>query len=122
MFRSLTAILLLLAFAVQTFESAFLVLDYFTNTGSFAKNCENKQRPQLHCNGKCLLMKKLKEQENKEQQNTAQKVNKNEVVSSRFFFISIDALFIEKEMIRYASPDEAAVISRPRSFFHPPNV
>ena len=76
MFRKLATILLLVAFATQTFERAFLLLDYYTNTGSFAKNCENKLRPQLHCNGQCVLMKKLKEQENKEGQTPERKSEK----------------------------------------------
>lgn len=44
------------------------MLDYYTNTASFAKNCINKARPMLHCNGKCQMMKKLQQEEKKEQQ------------------------------------------------------
>lgn len=33
------------------------------------KRCENKNRPQLHCDGKCLLMKKISEQQKSEQGN-----------------------------------------------------
>jgi hypothetical protein len=41
----------------------------------------------LHCNGKCQLAKKLKQQEKKEQQNPELKLeNKNEIFSSRSFF------------------------------------
>ena len=43
----------------------------------------------LHCDGKCVLAKRLKQQENKEQQNPELKLSaKNEVLSSRSFFIS----------------------------------
>lgn len=36
------------------------VLDYIINYDYIAKElCENKAKPQMHCNGKCHLMKEL---------------------------------------------------------------
>ncbi|HTL10240.1 MAG TPA: hypothetical protein VL307_18325 [Chitinophagaceae bacterium] len=65
------------------------MLDYYTNTAAFAKNCENKARPMMHCNGKCQMMKKLKEEEKKEQQAPERKnSHKIEIVSSKSFFTS----------------------------------
>lgn len=34
--------------------------------------CENRARPQLHCDGKCILAKKLKAAEEREKQQTSQ--------------------------------------------------
>jgi hypothetical protein len=82
--RQLTVILLLLSFAAQVFNQNILVLDYYSNRAAFARACENKARPGLHCNGKCQLMKKLKEEEKKDQQNPTRKSeNKHEVVCSQ---------------------------------------
>ena len=87
MFRYLATIVLLFAFALQVFNRSVIVLDYYANTASFAKACENKARPLLHCNGKCQMMKKLKEEEKKEQQNPERRSgSKEEVVSSKSFF------------------------------------
>ena len=36
--------------------------------------CENRDKPQLNCNGKCYLARKLKAQQEKEDQQTAQLV------------------------------------------------
>ena len=80
MFRKITAILLLIAFAVQLFNRAAIIVDYYTNTVSFAKFCENKARPVMHCNGKCQMMKKLDAAEKKDQQNPSRKVSNNEEV------------------------------------------
>ncbi|BAV08362.1 hypothetical protein SAMN05421788_112169 [Filimonas lacunae] len=45
----------------------------------------------MHCNGKCQMMKKLKQQENKEKQNTGQKgENKTEVLSRQSYFASVE--------------------------------
>jgi hypothetical protein len=51
-----------------------VIVDYYNNTASYAINCINKARPKLQCNGKCQLMKKLKEIEKKEQENSERKV------------------------------------------------
>jgi hypothetical protein len=41
---------------------------YEVNRDYIAKNlCENRNKPQMHCNGKCHLNKELKEQQKKEQ-------------------------------------------------------
>ncbi len=81
MFKKLTIIILFAAFAVQTFDKALIVFNYYSNTVSFAKNCENKAKPMMHCNGRCQMMKKLKQEENKEKQNPGRRNdNKDEIV------------------------------------------
>ncbi len=66
--RKLLVLILITSVMMQTFSKGVLLLSYYTNTGVYAANCENKARPQLHCNGKCQLSKKIKEEERKEQQ------------------------------------------------------
>lgn len=36
--------------------------------------CQNRDKPKLHCNGKCYLAKKLKEQQQKQDQQTSDRV------------------------------------------------
>jgi hypothetical protein len=36
--------------------------------------CENRDKPQLHCDGHCFLAKKLKDQEEKKDQQTSEQV------------------------------------------------
>ena len=36
------------------------MINYYTNTAAFAKNCVNKAKPKLHYNGKCQMMKKCR--------------------------------------------------------------
>ncbi len=68
--KKIIAFLFLLAFTLQTFYSAGIMLWFFANQKYISKNlCENRNRPSLKCNGKCILSKKLKEagkQEEKE--------------------------------------------------------
>jgi hypothetical protein len=122
--KQFTAIIFLLAFAWQTFSKAFIVVDYFTNTTAFAKNCENKKRPSLHCNGKCQLMKKLEKEEKKDQQNPDRKgEHKNEVLSTRSFFTTsaTPALSLTPS-VSYEIKADKRIVKMAYSIFHPPSA
>jgi hypothetical protein len=123
MFRQISAIFLLIAFAAQIFSKVVIVLDYYSNTVSYAKNCENKIKPALHCNGKCQMMKKLQEEEKKDQQNPERKIdNKNEVASSKSFFAN--GLF-KKPIITHSYSvyfNTSFPIGAPADIFHPPSL
>ena len=80
--KKIIAWILLMAFGTQTFGNNLFLLDYQINKARFAKNCVNKARPQMHCNGQCQLMKKLRQQQKKEEQNPERKLeNRTEVLS-----------------------------------------
>ena len=64
-----TPILILLLMS-QTFSHWFVVMNFKLNQDFIAKKlCENRLRPKLNCNGNCVLMKKLKQQEKEQQSN-----------------------------------------------------
>lgn len=83
------AFLLLLAFFTSTFSRLFVVADYYVNTERYYKNCENKAKPQLKCNGKCQMTKKVQEEEKKEQKNPGFKLDlKSEICTIYSFVLS----------------------------------
>jgi hypothetical protein len=87
MWKKITAVILLMAFATSTFCNAIIIMDYYTNTNAFAKNCINKARPAMHCNGKCQMMKKLQQEEKRDQRNSERKAgSKIQEISSKSFF------------------------------------
>jgi hypothetical protein len=62
--RQATAYTLVLLICVQSFYQAGLVSWFYANQSSIAiAHCVNLNKPQLHCDGKCFLSKKLKEAE-----------------------------------------------------------
>lgn len=66
--KTLSALILLFAFSLQTFYTAGVTVWFFANQKILAKkHCVNKARPQLKCDGKCFLAKKIKEAEQKEE-------------------------------------------------------
>jgi hypothetical protein len=45
----------------QAFSKWFLIAEFNVYRNYIAKNlCENRYRPGLHCNGKCVFMKKMR--------------------------------------------------------------
>jgi len=58
------AILLLLALGTQVFSKLLVMGYYELNKAYIAKTyCVNKQKPQMHCNGRCHMQKQLKKQD-----------------------------------------------------------
>lgn len=83
--------------------------------------CENRDKPEMHCNGKCYLLKKLKQAEEKEK-------NQNRESQKNHFQ---EAMFAQKTTFHFSSslikifyPAELS-FALPRyssSVFHPPQV
>lgn len=122
MLRNIAVIPLLIAFAAQSFSGTFIQLGYAINPAAFAKYCVNKAKPKLHCNGKCQMMKKMQEEEKKEQENTENKLDyKVTILSSKSFFCTIASTAIIADK---ATPFEIAshTVDIPLSVFHPPQL
>lgn len=125
MHRQLAAILLLFAFATHTFNQVAIVLNYYVNTASFAKVCENKARPMMHCNGKCQMMKKLKEEEKKDQQTPERKSeNRAEtVLYANSPALLLSSLFYTEVKDQLSSLESTGkCVDRSFDFFHPPKI
>lgn len=121
MLRFITALVLLVAFAMQTFYRAVIQLDYYARSDAYAKVCKNKARPQMHCNGKCQVMKKIKSEQEKDQENPGRKAeNKAEALSLHHcnplpgFSPSFD-VFLE-----YPFSAPPPTVDRSYAVFHPP--
>ena len=90
---------------------------------AFAKACENKARPTMHCNGKCQMVKEMKKEEKKEQQNSERRLtNKSETPSSKSFFASLPIQILEA--ISPASKNNSTSLEQgnPTGVFHPPGL
>jgi len=73
MFKRSLVILLLVALIGSNFAVYLVYAGFEVNKKEIAaKLCENKNRPWMHCNGKCYLMKKLKQAEEKEKKQDRQ--------------------------------------------------
>jgi hypothetical protein len=58
--KKLVAIFAITGILLQTFNQVIIVASYYANKDYIAKNlCENRDKPKMHCDGKCCLKKKL---------------------------------------------------------------
>lgn len=84
MVNKIVSILLLLALIGSNFSRHFVFAGFQINNQYISDNlCENRMQPQLHCKGKCYLMKKLKQAEESEKK----QAEKNEVKNIEVFIL-----------------------------------
>lgn len=108
---------------MQSFYRSIMALDYELRLPSYLAKCINIDRPELHCNGQCELMKRVKDQEKKD-------AKKNIVVyeSSALYTVNLlfDFNFLLHNSYRKADAFTASVISYNfqyhSSIFHPPSL
>jgi hypothetical protein len=119
-YRFITALALTAIFFTANFYDLFTIAGYYVNTSAYAMNCVNKNKPQMHCNGKCQLQKKL-DTENKDQQTPDKKNdNSNEVLSSKTFFASVETPLVIINHTKYFIINNVHTIDKSFAFFHPP--
>ena len=57
--KTTIAILFLFLYGLALLKPAFPLIEYYSKMEIYLANCTNKKRPELHCNGQCILMQKL---------------------------------------------------------------
>jgi hypothetical protein len=117
-------ILLALAIFTQSMSRGIILLSYYTNKQAYERYCINKSRPQMHCDGKCQLGKKLKAEEEQDKKDPLKNASFSEIVmicQANDFHIapSFHTLFKEKipHPLSIGKP-----IGWSASCFHPPSV
>jgi len=114
------AILLMISFVTQAFTGAAILGNFYVNRNVYARNCVNKAKPQLHCNGRCQLMKQLKQRE--KQDNTEIRfTSKGTDLSSKSFFGSLEVYQAVPAKPAALYPPSMPV-DRSYGFFHPPGI
>lgn len=75
----------------------------------------------MHCNGKCQLQKKIKETNNKDQQDTQRKSEAGiNIFLSKNFYASVETLFSTLIKQKYFIINEGTVVDNAAQCFHPP--
>ena len=108
---------------LQTFSNSFILLNYQVNKEYISKNlCENKDKPQMKCCGKCHLRKQLAKEEKKE--NTP--FSQNMKVKFEMQFVSENSYAVVstyKKITELNSDYSFFIPTSPSTFiFHPPQV
>ncbi len=123
LFKRIISAVFLLIFTCQTFDKNLISLNFYANQNYIAHNlCENRTKPQLHCNGKCQLQKKLNQEDSKDKQNPERRINNsNEVISSKTFFAILNLPVTTIIKKQYSTTTATGIpVDQSLSFFHPP--
>jgi hypothetical protein len=115
---------MIISFSAQMLGGFVVEIDYYLRTAEYAKNCVNKSRPMMHCNGKCQMAKKMMQEERKDQQAPERKsVNRNDItLSSKSFFAALVVPYEFETSLKFYSSSNSTSVSRSLDIFHPPQV
>ena len=106
---------------VQSFVSLVYDLDFWLNKDYIAANlCVNKNKPQMHCNGKCFL---AREKQDAAKQNEQPNTNKKDKFEMQPFFVpEITSLNCRPAVavVLYNNEKNIALIGYSKTVFHPP--
>jgi hypothetical protein len=90
--RTITLYLLILATLLPTVSPWGIIAQYQLNKDYIARVlCENRDRPELHCDGQCYLAKRLKAQQDKLDKETTERVQHTPFVQ---LYVEPDTVFI----------------------------
>lgn len=91
--RKFYSIAFILILFTSVFGQGIVVLRYFINKQYIASTlCQNKARPMLHCDGKCVLSQKLKAQEKQQEDAGIVLTEKFEIIFTEILPINISQL------------------------------
>lgn len=122
MFTRITAVLLLICSVAVSLSGLFVFAGFEMNRSYIAQElCVNRNKPQLHCNGNCYLMRKLRQAQEKEQkqEHQFQKIQLQQpVVTLPFIFqqYSFQAIYLH---IPYTT---GMPVSSVNAIFQPPRA
>jgi len=119
--RYFFVISVLLGLLFQNFSQVVIMVKYKIDQAYIARVlCENRDKPDIHCNGKCYLRKKLNQDEQQQQNGTTGK-EKYEVAYyndiQEFNFAPVAPA--ETLLVYYQDPELHTPLF---SFFHPPQA
>lgn len=117
--RRLLAYLLIVALVASNFSRLFIYAGFELNRNYItSKLCENRDKPWMHCNGKCYFMKKIKQAEDKEkneerqsQKNLFQEACWSAISQIKFHSVLLQVMFVPNNCVAF--PKSNAPVFRP---------
>ncbi|HZW66162.1 MAG TPA: hypothetical protein VFF23_10765 [Hanamia sp.] len=116
-----STIFLLTTIFIQTFSTYFIKAEFYLNQTYIAETlCVNRDKPMMHCNGKCYLSKKITEQQKKDHS----PVSTTEKFDVQVYFLPVKIevptsfIILSKTTHLIQKPDLAS--AKVHSLFHPP--
>jgi len=117
--------ILLLCCSVSVNLSGFFVFAGFEMNRTYIANelCINRNRPELHCNGRCYLMNKLKQAQDKEQKQERQFQKIQLQLQEAIVILPYVFRQYSTAAIHFRIPLTTGMpVARMNSIFHPPQL
>lgn len=120
MMRKLLILLLLPLYVLTTVRTVVPFLGYALNYHYIAEQlCENRDKPTLHCNGKCHVLKEVQTQSDKEKQEGTKERMQTMEWSCLLLATALEPL-IPSPVASYAPTEFSLLFSPATPPFHPP--
>lgn len=104
---------------IQTFQMGIVEADFFVNQTEIAATlCENKDKPELHCNGHCQLKKELEKHNDSPAQQLVREISPFIAFSS----VQITKPILQPEAFRKPSAVSLYSGNYVSEIFHPPGI
>ena len=81
-----------IAILVQLHWRSGYLIDYYVNTDTYKALCVNKDKPEMKCDGQCLLSRKLKENQNESSENQSALPHISFEFTFAVFFMTLQAI------------------------------
>ncbi len=122
MMKRITAMLLLIALLTANYSYFFVYAGFELNKKYIATTlCENRDKPQLHCEGKCYFMKKIKQAVEKEK--SAERQAQKNLFQEVFYATESTQVFYNQLIRQIITPYQYSNQSAsPGSIYQPPRV
>ena len=122
MLKKVTALLLIATIISANFSRLFIYASFELNRNYIAtKLCENRDKPWMHCNGKCYFIKKIKQAQEREKNDERQ--SQKNLFQEALFAQKTDTSFFSQVLQTLQVP--ARRIALPRvdlPIFQPPQL
>lgn len=113
---------LLFLFSIQSFEVLIITLNFKLNRDFYEEICENRDKPEMHCNGKCHLKKQIQESRQKESSKETGKQEREpsvfvptcKISHSSPILYQVTTLLIQRQLL----PSQVRYFD----IFHPPRI
>ncbi len=121
--KQIVTVFLVMIWLCQLSGRYVTILGFYMNQAYIAKNlCVNRSKPELHCNGKCHLAKKMSEEDKKDRENPDRKTDS----SNEVFYTAIEEQNVLKPLFTsithsWVNPYCINIpIGQPSAVFRPP--
>ncbi len=120
MLRRLISVILILSVISSNFSLVLVCASFELNKKYIAKNlCENRDRPWLHCNGKCVLARKVKKAEEKEAKETSKTTKYEAMLAAVETLVSFETVY-KRKVFPHGCLNHTT--SYMEDIFHPPSI